>query len=275
MKLTGRMRTIIYVPTLILIAASFCVTSCDNNNMYKKYKNYSKGFEDAQKGESQPSFYASKDEKEGYDSGLNDLRSGNSKSPTIDFQYKEEEIKSMENKWTTFEEMLADAIGGNRDAMFAVGLCYLCGGKGLPVDVSTADMFFSKAASLGHAPALEKIRGMYWERLNEDMSNGFLHQVYLNLVIAMGHTEYTMQYHKVRTELIEKLGKNGKLLTDEIERIAGKKLDTIYKNLENMKLSKKSKNSDAFFLQLNDITLEDSLYDSSYWLSVAGIEEGK
>lgn len=132
-------------------------------------------------------------EKKGYEEGLSELRSG-SKPPEVAFEYTKQEIKSLENRWDTFEGMVSDAFKGDREAMFSVGLCYLYGGKGLPIDISKANMFFAKAASLGHAPSLEKIRIMYHEQLDEDMSKGLMHQVYLNLIIAMGHTEYSQKY---------------------------------------------------------------------------------
>lgn len=251
---------------LILVAVGFGLSSCNRNKIYENYKDYGNGYETAKKGESKPSLWSSDAEKEGYEAGLNDLRSG-TKSPIVEFQYTEEEIKSLENRWPTFEKVLEDAIRGDRDAIFAIGLCYLYGGKGLPIDVTKANMFFGKAASLGHAPSLDKIRAMYLE----DNPNPFLHLVYVNLAIAMGHTEYTIQYHHLRSDMMEKFGERGKSLVKEIERISQEKLEVIFENLEKLKQNKKSKNTDFGFFKINDITFADSLYDLPHWLSIAGI----
>lgn len=249
---------------LILITVGMGVSSCKSQR-YRDYKNYGKGYETAKKGGSKPSLWSSKVEKEGYEAGIIDCRSSNNiSSSTVEFQYTEEELKSMENRWSTFEEILNDALKGDQDAIFSIGLCYLYGGKGLPIDITKANSFFSKAASLGHAPSIEKIRSMYLE----DLPNPFLHNVYLNLVIALGHTEYTDAYHRTRSKMKENFGINGKKITDEIERIAGEKIQVIYANLDKLKISKKSMNSANFFLNLNGITLEDSFYDLSYWASL-------
>ena len=255
---------------LTLIACGLLFVSCGQNN-YDNYKGYQKGYEAAHKGSSEPSFLSSDAEKKGYAEGLSELRSGN-KPPEVAFAYTKQEIKSLENRWDTFEGMVSDAFKGDREAMFSVGLCYLYGGKGLPVDVSKANMFFAKAASLGHAPSLEKIRIMYHEQLDEDMSKGLMHQVYMNLIIAMGHTEYSQKYLDTRTGLIKKTGERGKLLAEEIERIAEEKVKAIYENLDELEKKKHSKDCEGFFLELNDITMIDQIYDLKHWLSVAGVE---
>jgi hypothetical protein len=258
-------------PWLIFVATALFATSCKDANLYKKYKNYGDGYEAAQKGKPAPFFWSNGTKKEGYEAGLNDMNASHKQSP-VEFQYTQEEVSALDKKWDTFEEMVTAAFNGDDDAMFAVGLCYLYGGKGLPIDVSKANIFFAKAASLGHASSLEKIRGMYWEQLNEDMSKGLLHQVYLNLIIARGHTEYTFQYHKIRTTLIENLGEKGKLLSDEIERIAGEKLNAIYDNLDELEKTHRAQNAEGFFLKINDITTADQIYDLHHWLSVAKVE---
>jgi len=262
-------RHLVMIP--VWAAICFCASSCNRNKMYEDYKSYGEGYESALNGGSKPPLWSAKAEKEGYEAGLHELRiSQNGKSQIVEFQYTKEEIKALESRWSTFEEMLNDALRGDQDAMFSIGLCYLYGGKGLAVDTSKANTFFGLAASLGHAPSLEKIRGMYHEQLQEDMSKGLLHQVYLNLIIAFGHTEYTPSYHKIRTALIETFGEKGRLMLAEIERISQVKLDQIHNNLKELELAKKSKTTDHFFLQISDITsLDDQLYNSSHWLSVA------
>lgn len=251
----------------VLAISGLALSSCNRNQIHDNYRNYGNGYEAAQNGKPAPYFWSSNAEKKGYESGLSDLRCGN-KPPLVEFKYTDEEIKSLENKWDTFEEMVTAAFKGDRDAMFAIGLCYLYGGKGLPIDVSKANMFFAKAASLGHAPSIEKMRALYIE----DSPNPFLHNVYVNLAIAMGHTEYTMQYHCIRSKMVEKFGEHGKPLVEEIERIAQEKLSIIYENLDELEKDKDSQDSDAFFLKLNDITMMDHVYDLQHWLSIAEIK---
>jgi hypothetical protein len=248
-----------------LVVSGLLFSSCNRSQMYDNYKNFGNGYEAAQKGKSAPFFWSSNAEREGYEAGLSDLRSGNKQSP-VEFKYTKEEIKSLENRWNTFEEMMASAFKGDCDAMFAVGLSCLYGGKGLPINTTYADMFFAKAASLGHVPSLEKIRGMYNEQISEeDFAKGLLQQVYVNLIIAMGHTEYTMEYHKLRTKLIETLGEKGRLVMKEVERIAHEKMIMINQNLIELE---KDKGSEDFFTKLNDITMLDRVYDNEHWASI-------
>ena len=215
-------------------------------------------------GNSPPPFWSNKSKREGYKAGLNDLRSG-SKSP-VEFQYTKKELESLENRWDTFEDMMTSAIKGDSDAMFAIGLSCLYGGKGLPINIAYADIFFAKAASLGHVPSLEKVRGMYNEQINEkDFSKALLQQTYVNLIIAMGHAEYTMDYHKLRTKLIETLGEKGERLNKEIERLAQEKIVMINQNLLELE---KNKGSEDLFSKLNDITRLDRFYDNQHWASI-------
>jgi TPR repeat protein len=252
----------------VLVISGLFLPACSRNKIYDNYTDYGNGYEAAQKGKSAPSFWSSDAEKTGYEAGLSDLREGN-KPPPVDFKYTEEELRSLDGSWNTFEEMVNEALSGNREAMFVVGLCYLYGGKGLPIDISAANMFFAKAASLGHAPSLDKIRAVYIE----ESPNLFLHNVYVNLVIAMGHTEYTMQYHRARKEMLEQFGEEmGRPLVKEIERIAQEKIRVIYANLDELEKARKLREADGFFIKLDDITFMDHFYDSRHWQSVAGIE---
>lgn len=255
--------------TFIIVTAiasmGLCVASCGNGAVYKNYKNYQKGYEAARNGKSKPFFWASKAEKEGHQAGLKDVHSRDPHPSTVEFQYTEKELGSLGKAWPTFDKMLDEAMRGNADALFAVGLCYLYGGNGLPIDLTRANMFFANAASLGHAPALDKIRALYVE----DDPNIFLHQVYVNLVIAMGHTEYTLQYHQTRSEMKEKFGEHGQDIVEEIERIAEEKLNVIYKNQDDLKQKKKSNNTHMYSMSLHNITMLDSFYDIPHWFSIA------
>jgi len=248
-----------------LVASGLFFSSYNRSQTYDSYKNYGKGYQLAQNGKSAPFFWSSEAEQKGYEAGLSDIRSGNT-PPLVEFQYTKKEIESLENRWDTFEDMMASAMKGDSDAMFAVGLSCLYGGKGLPINTTYADMCFAKAASLGHVPSLEKIRGMYNEKINnEDFSKALLQQVYVNLIIAMGHTEYTMDYHRLRNVLIETLGEKGERLNKEIERLAQEKIIMIDQNLIDLE---KNKGSEDFFSKLNDITMLDRFYDNQHWESI-------
>ena len=254
----------------ILTVGFACLFSCKKNKMYQEYESYGKGYEAAQEGQSKPSIWANKVEENGYKQGIKDLQSEHTGPSCIGFKYTEKEIKSLQNKWSSFEEMLNAAMNGNSEAMFSIGLCYLYSGKGLPIDIERANMFFSNAASLGHAPSLEKIRVMCLE----DDPNPFIHQVYLNLIIAMGHTEYTQEYHRIRNEWVkkfDKIGGNGNAVVKEIEMRAETKLMQIYENIETLDSAKKEHDTKLFISKINDITVLDKRYGMDYWFSVAGI----
>ncbi len=263
-KISEKIKKIACISILTLLPANFLFCS----SLHENYNHYKKGYETGKQGGSKPLLWSNKAEKEGYEAGLNEYNNKGKTFPIVDFEYTKEELKALEKNWNTFDEMLQDALSGNSNAMFAVGVCYFYGGKGLPVDFQMAKLFFAKAASLGHAPSLEKIRDMY---IN-DTPNLFLHHVYLNLIIAMGHTEYSDMYHRLRSEIIQTLGPSGKKLVDEIERIAHEKILVIYKNQDDLERTKKGKDS-LFLTNLNDITREDIIYNPSYWANIAGIKE--
>jgi len=238
------------------------------NKTYKEYEAYGKGYDAAIEGKTQPAFWAEKPEKEGYEQGLKDLRSGEDNLAGVGFKYTEEEIKSLQalsKEVSSFEGLVNKAINGNHEAMFLVGLSYLYGKKDLPIDTYAANVFFSKAASLGYAPALEKIREKYLEE-----ESPFLHQVYLSLVIAAGHDEFTSEYHRVRIAWIKKfnkIGGDGTGLVRKIEKLADIKNMEIYENKKTLDTSKKNHDTNCFFTKIRSITLLDQQYDMRFWLS--------
>ncbi len=256
---------------IISVVISTFLFSCQGKNrMRQEYNAYVKGYDAAKDRKPKPAFWADKVEKEGYEQGGKDLQSEDASSSSIEFRYTEEEINALQNKWTTFEEVVAAAFNGNSDAMFMCGLRFLYGGDSLPIDVEKANMFFSEAASLGHAPSLEKIRFIYLD----DDPNPFIHQVYLNLIIATGHSEYTQEYHRIRNEWvkkIDKMGGKGNAVVKEIERLAQEKMMQIDKNIITLNTAKKDHDIDLFILKIDNITALDKQYNMDYWLSIAGV----
>lgn len=91
-----------------LMAGGLFFASCGGSH-YDNYKDYQSGYEAAQNGRGAPAFWRNKSKKEGYESGLNDLRSGN-KKPPLEFQYTKKELTALENRWDTFEDMMASAM---------------------------------------------------------------------------------------------------------------------------------------------------------------------
>jgi hypothetical protein len=258
----------IYNPILIFIGITCLVASCGSKGTYDTYKKYTKGFENAKKGDAKPSFWASKEERKGYEDGLSDNNSSFS-----EFEYTEEELRQL-SRWKTIEQVVNDAVvRGDPDALFLIGLNFSLGNSGFTINQSKADVFFNVGASLGHSPSLEKIRLRY---LEED--NRFLELVYINLLISMGHTEFLDFYLQTRSQIIKNFNDfnnskgGGESVVNEIERIAEKKLKKIN---ENQDLCSSSKNTKFLRLIQNDditITKEDSNYNFNYWLSVGKVK---
>jgi hypothetical protein len=195
--------------------------------------------------------YSTEEQKKGMNS--------ESVSKEIEFIYTEQEQLDIA-KWKnrSMDDLIADAINGERAALYNLGECFFFG-LDFPVDMQTANSYFAKSASLGFAPALEQISRMYMN----DESNCFLGLVYKNLTISFGHTEFIRAYHDFRSQLIKEAGKNIQRIWNEIERIAIQKKAII---LKNQKCSQKDKG--ANWLSLKNITDEDYQYDNDYWKDV-------
>lgn len=186
-----------------------------------------------------------------------------SDSNIVDFIYTEQEQRDIA-KWKnkTMDDVIEDANNGDRAAIHNLGIYFLLG-INVPINVSQANEFFAKSASLGFAPALNQIAQMY---INDE-SNAFLGLVYKNLTISFGHTEFTRAYHESRNKIIEKLAENGQRIFNEIEIIAAQKKSLILKNQKYIQ-DKQNKNEELYWVILESITDKDYQYDNDYWLDV-------
>lgn len=197
---------------------------------------------------------------------INNVTSNENSSSTIELiQTKQEEAEWSWDRWKNWHkeadlvEIIDAGLNGDRGALYLVGLMNMMGGNGITVDVETANSYFACSASLGFAPGLDKVRSMYLY----DKPNFYLMMIYLNLTIAAGHHEFIKSYHKLRNDIVEKLGEN---IAREIEKIALHKQNQIDKNLIELNRNKTTNfiASDAF----QSITAEDSLFDNDYWFKV-------
>lgn len=164
-------------------------------------------------------------------------------------------------KWKdkTMDDLLQDAYQGDAVALYMMGLGYLYGKSGFPINVEYADHHFVVSALLGFAPAIDKIRGMY---LESDAPNPFLVYVYVNLTAAFGHPEYTMAYHEMRQKIGEKFGF---AIVKEIERIAAEKTVKIYEAMNEVEKSKNRTQVISRMLITGGLVAEDDLFGSKYW----------
>ena len=178
-----------------------------------------------------------------------------------DFIETKRELTEM-SKWidSSYDSLIEDAVMGNRVALYVLGLTYLFG-NGVPINISAANLYFAKSASLGFAPAINKLRFMYIE----DIPNPYLALVYLNMTIAFGHSELIRSYHVLIGQINEKTG--SLYISQKIEKIALQKFNEI---LNNQNKFKESTCKDRFVLNLNDITTPDKDYDSKYWKKIFG-----
>jgi len=183
-------------------------------------------------------------------------------SDSVEFIYTEQEQRDIA-KWKnkTMDDLVMDAMNGDRTALHNLGECFFLG-LDFPIDVQRANTFFASSASLGFAPALNQISQMY---INDE-SNAFLGLVYKNLTISFGHTEFTRVYHDFRSKILENSAKNGQRILNEIEKIAAQKKVLILKNQKYVQ--DKQNNKEACWLSLKNITDEDYQYDNDYWLDV-------
>lgn len=177
----------------------------------------------------------------------------------VEFGYSKDELKAME-KWKkkSFDELLNDALVGDPAALHMIGEAGLYGLCGLPINVERANQYFEVAAALGFAPAIDKIRSMY----TEDNPNPFLALVYVNLTASSGHTEYTMNYHKMRSYLLEKYGNK---MCEEIERIASIKKIKIFETMDKLEKSKDKKEFIFSLFASRGITEGDNDLGMDYW----------
>ena len=177
---------------------------------------------------------------------------------SVELIYTKEEQASI-GKWKnrSLEDLILDALNADRGALYFLGFCYLMG-YGVTIDIKMANEYFSQSASLGFAPAIDKIKYMYLY----DNPNPYLTLVYLNLVVSLGHYELTRAYHKLREQIAEKFGQN---IIIEIEKIAASKRKIILKNQKELE---KADDKTLFYCKMNKITDEDVTFDNNYWLRI-------
>jgi len=181
-------------------------------------------------------------------------------SDKLELKYSKEELNAMD-KWknTTMNELISDALDGDAVALHMVGLAYLYGMGGFPIDVKQADRYFATSALLGFAPAIDKVKSIYLE----DKTNPFLFFVYLNLTASSGHHEFTMAYHFQRRRVIEKCGLS---MANEIERIANEKRMKIYQAADQLAESEDKMRTTFNWLYIEEgIVGEDVQYGMDYW----------
>lgn len=192
----------------------------------------------------------------------------------VEFIHTEEELAET-GKWKdkSTEELCFDAFNCDRGADYLQGCMFLYGLGGFTVDVEHAYKFFEVSASLGFAPALDKIRCRYME----DCPNPFLLLVYVNLTIANGHPEFILAYHKQRNYVVEHFGLG---VAQEIEKIAERKAAQVLKNQKELS---KATDKTRFFFNLmgiktrfsKSIVHEDSKLDGNYWQKFSKFNVGK
>lgn len=184
-------------------------------------------------------------------------------TPTIpvELEYTQDELNSME-KWKdkSLDDMMHDALRGDSAALHMIGMCLLYG-HGMPINVEQANSFFAASASLGFAPAIDKIRSMYVE----NDPNPFLSMIYANLTTSFGHLEYSMPYHQLRTQAVEQFGK---VVVDEIERIATKKMSKIIECQRKVKEARDKIKATTSLMVIDGIVCEDIYYGPKYWESL-------
>jgi hypothetical protein len=149
------------------------------------------------------------------------------------------------------------AYSGDRGALYWLGISSLVGGiEGMVIDVEAADIYFALSASLGFAPAVDKLRTKY-----RNEGNQFLSMIYINLCMSLGHTELLNLYYSMRDEITSWPG--GQEIAKKIEVIAQGKMNKIVENRNNLQSSK----CDNFVLSvLKRINGEDIIYDINYWI---------
>ena len=181
----------------------------------------------------------------------------------IELKYTTEELVAMD-KWNgiSIDQLIDDAFKGDNAGLYMLGMFHLYGMGGCSIDVSTANLFFAASASLGYAPAIDKIKSMYLE----DHQNIFLMMVYVNLTASFGHHEFIMVYHEQRSKLVQRFGAE---FAQEIESIAKKKKSVIFENIKELEdTSDKEEFVSTIIFGEKGVLAEDVFYDNNYWKSL-------
>lgn len=184
----------------------------------------------------------------------------NEQNDLFEFKFTDEELIEL-SKWKdkSFDEMWEDANNCDRAALYMIGMSFLTGRADLTIDVQKADLCFIRSASFGFAPSLKQLI-----HKNIEEENLFLVLVYTNLMCSLGHSEYVMPYHELRTKAIATFG-NG--ISNEIEKIASSKKELISKTVDKLIKSENRKN---FFVEMSfDGSLlnhQDRELNYDYWI---------
>jgi hypothetical protein len=122
------------------------------------------------------------------------------------------------------------------------------------------------SASLGGAPALEELR-LEFLNATGDSYNPYLHLIYTNICIKLGHSEL-IPYLQNALKILNSAD-HGKEAISEIDRITKENMEIIHGNCEKLKSSK----DQLFCLTLNLIYREDIGYTMNYWHKMLKIDD--
>jgi hypothetical protein len=181
-------------------------------------------------------------------------------SNPVEFKYTKKELKEI-SKWKnkSLDDLTEDALKGDPSALYMIGLGFLFGTNGSTIDVKAANIYFTYSASLGFAPALDKLKHMY---IN-DNPNIFLALVYHNLTSSFNHSEMVVPYLEIRDNFVQNFGLK---MTEEVEKIASIKKDKIFKNIDKLEKAKDKNKAMIEVMMSENITRNDYVYNEKYWL---------
>lgn len=178
-------------------------------------------------------------------------------------QYELIEIEKWKNKSTG--DLVSGVLVADRAAFHDLAMDQLNGLEGFAKDEKAANSYLYKAASLGFAPSLEKIALMYLEHYR----NPFLAQVYVHLIISLGHAECTQYYDKLKSQMKEECGE---LLSGEIEKISSRKMEIILKNQTELAMANNDKTKFVFIMK-NMVEEDLKEFNEDFWMKI--IREGR
>src|ERR1700722_8546124 len=87
--------------------------------------------------------------------GCKATENSNSPQKPCEFQETKAEQKST-SRWKNkpMDELVSDAMHGDAAALHVLGMCYLYGLGGFPINIESANKYFAASASLGFAPSI-------------------------------------------------------------------------------------------------------------------------
>lgn len=181
-------------------------------------------------------------------------------SRSVEFQFTDQELEEM-GKWKnkSLDLMLQDALmNGDRAALYMVGMSVMTGVSGLTIDVDCAYTYFLQSASFGFAPSIKQL-----VHENLEQGNPHLAMIYMNLLTTLGHHEYVVSYHELRSRTREVFGDG---VCREIERLARSKYELIQANIRGLQEAQdKVKYCLSMLHNRTMINSQDKVIDSAYW----------